>query len=72
MNKFQKIATRLAMHEVVMMDLATPYDGCENFGFRQYKNQVMKKFRNEKWKYPNVIKYKNDYIQWDIAHYFIK
>lgn len=71
MNKFQKIATRLARHEVMMVNFATPYEGCENFGFRQYKNQVMTKFRKEKWQYPKIIEYKNNYIQWDRSFYLL-
>lgn len=59
MNRFQKVATRLARHEVMMSE--------DEFMFRKYKNQVMKKFRKEKWKYPNIIEYKNDYIEWDIT-----
>ncbi|SCI50832.1 Uncharacterised protein [uncultured Clostridium sp.] len=59
MNKFQKIATRLAKHEVVMSG--------DEFLFRYYKNQIMKKFRKEKWKYPNIIEYKNFFIKWDIT-----
>ena len=59
MNKFQKIAVRLARHEVMMSE--------DYLMFREYKNQVMKKFRKEKWKYPNIIEYKNYYIEWDIT-----
>lgn len=59
MNKFQKIATRLAKHEVMM-------SGDESM-FRECKNQTMEKFREEKWKYPNIIRYKNSYIEWDIT-----
>lgn len=60
MNKFQKIAIRLAKHEV----MATGDD----FMLIEYKNHFMKKFKREKWKYPNIIKYKNDYIEWDMNY----
>lgn len=55
MNKFQRIAIRLARHEVMASG--------DDFMLKEYKNYFMQKFKKEKWNYPNIIKYKNDYIE---------
>lgn len=56
MNKFQKVASKLAKKE--------SKEEMKKENFRLYKNEWMKKFKNQGWNYPNILKYKNDYISW--------
>lgn len=55
MNKFQKIATRMAKNDMkVLGDIAD---------FRTCKNGWLKKFRDGNFKYHKALQFKNDFIK---------